>query len=213
MVWNFLPVFELAVSVFVRKNYLRLFSANGIRTRSSFTIMAMNHSGKRNSHSHRTSSAAFSLVEVMVGMFVLSLLALGMTKLLLFSKVTAEDNLYEATALTVAVSIVEQMQGASLNLLENPQEVGGDEVFEMVIGNNVKSSVVLGEENVLDVPIVTDSGGSVAKTLALKVTPRIGLMENGKGYWLSIEYAYDHPRTNRTRTQIIRSARSTVPTA
>ena len=61
-------------------------------------------------------------------MFVLALLALALTKLLLFSKVTAEDNLYEATSLTVAISTIEQMQGASLNLLENPLQVSGASV-------------------------------------------------------------------------------------
>ena len=45
---------------------------------------------------------------MMVSMFVLALLALALTKLLLFSKVTAEDNLYEATSLTVAISIIEE---------------------------------------------------------------------------------------------------------
>lgn len=160
---------------------------------------------------HCSHHAAFSLVEMMVSMFVLALLALALTKLLLFSKVTAEDNLYEATSLTVAISIIEQMHGASLNLLENPSQESGSEVFEMVIGGNVKKSVFLGEENLLEVPIVTDSSGVIAKTLPLTITPRIDPMGNGMGYWLSIKYAYDHPRTNRTRTQIMRSARSTVP--
>ena len=166
---------------------------------------------RRKTRTHPAPHAAFSLVEMMVSMFVLAFLALALTKLLLFSKVTAEDNLYEATSLTVAISIIEQMHGASLNLLENPSQESGSEVFEMVIGGNVKASVFLGEENLLEIPIVTDSEGVIAKTLPLTITPRIDPMENGMGYWLSIEYAYDHPRTNRTRTQIMRSARSTVP--
>ena len=73
-------------------------------------------SSKKSTVAHPASLAAFSLVELMVSMFVLALLALALTKLLLFSKVTAEDNLYEATSLTVAISTIEQMQGASLNL-------------------------------------------------------------------------------------------------
>lgn len=168
-------------------------------------------SSKKSIVAHPASLAAFSLVELMVSMFVLALLALALTKLLLFSKVTAEDNLYEATSLTVAISTIEQMQGASLNLLENPSQESGASVFEMVIGGNIKKSVFLGKANLLEVPIVTDSLGVIAKALPLTVTPRIDPMENGMGYWLSIEYAYDHPRTNRTRTQIMRSARSTVP--
>ncbi|WP_425609298.1 type IV pilus modification PilV family protein [Thalassobacterium maritimum] len=64
--------------------------------------------------------AGFSLLEVMISMFILTLFILAFTKGLSYVKYLAEDNLYEATALTVAVSIIEQMKGASLNLLENP---------------------------------------------------------------------------------------------
>lgn len=159
----------------------------------------------------RPKLAAYSLVELMVGMFVLAMLGLGMTKALLFSKATAEDNLYEATALTVAISTMEQMQGASLKLLKDPPTIGGAAVFEMVVAGNTEQNIFLGEANFLEVPIVTDSAGSIAKTMPLTLTPQIAPMENGMGYWLSVKYSYDHPRHQRTRTQIMRSARSTVP--
>jgi prepilin-type N-terminal cleavage/methylation domain-containing protein len=155
--------------------------------------------------------AGFSLAELMISMFLLSMLSLGITKLLFFSKMTAEDNLYEATALTVAISVIEQMQGVSFDLLENPPVESGQEVFEMVVEGSTVRDAYLGVENTLEVPVVTDSVGSIAKTLALTVTPRVEAMENGMGFWFSIEYSYDHPRTSRTRTQVVRSARSAIP--
>ncbi|MFQ3225314.1 MAG: prepilin-type N-terminal cleavage/methylation domain-containing protein [Lentimonas sp.] len=158
-----------------------------------------------------TRRAAFSLVEVMVSMLIFTLLALALTKALLFSKMTAEDNLYEATALTVAISTIEQMKGASLNLLSNPVKSGGYEIFEMNIGGDSKHPITLAQENVLEVPIITNAQGLTSKSLKLTLTPDIQPMENSMGYWLSIKYSYDHPRTGRTRTQIVRNARSTIP--
>ncbi|CAA6676849.1 MULTISPECIES: hypothetical protein [unclassified Lentimonas] len=154
--------------------------------------------------------AAFTLVEVMGSMFLFTLFALAFMKGLLFCKVTAEDNLYDATALTVAISTIEQMKGASISLLESPPTSGGKETFEMIIEDNTPHTVFLGETNLLQVPIVTNSTGSVSKTLDVTIIPDIQEMDNNEGFWLSIQYSYDHPRNGRTRTYTVHNARSTI---
>ena len=161
----------------------------------------------------RSKQAAFSLVEMMIAMFIFALLAFGITKTLLFTKLTAEDNLYEATSLTVAISTIEQMKGASLILLADPPTVSGKEVFSLVVQGNTKQNIILAEENILQVPIVTESGGSTTKTMALTMIPEIEPMTTNTGYWLTVTYSYAHPRSGRVRTNTIRNARSTVPSS
>ncbi|CAA6692992.1 MULTISPECIES: hypothetical protein [unclassified Lentimonas] len=171
------------------------------------------HSPDNTHFSAKTNSsrvAAFTLLEVMGSMFLFTLFALAFTKALFLCKATAEDNLYDATALTVAISTIEQMKGASLSLLESPPTSNGKEIFEMIIEGNTTHAVSLGEENVLEVPIVTNEAASVTKALELTITPDIQEMADSQGYWLSIRYSYNHPRTGRTRTYMVHNARSTV---
>jgi type II secretory pathway pseudopilin PulG len=150
---------------------------------------------------------------MMVSMFIFALLALALTKTLSYSKYLAEDNLYEATTLTVASSLIEQIKGASLDLLINPQKVDGKEGFEMFADGTSRDFLFYDTVNDLQVPVVTDSLGSSAKTLDLRVNPSVTRMSDGDGFWIEIEYEYDHPRTQRTRTRTLRNARSTVPSS
>jgi len=165
---------------------------------------------KRAYSENRNDSAGYSLVEVVISMFILALFVLAFTKGLTYTKYTAEDNLYEATAMTVAVSTIEQMKGASLNLLESPPKKSGKEVFTMIVEGGQRRDIILDELNVVSVPIVTEKDGAIAKRMDLEMTPSIKKMNSVAGYWLTIRYSYKHPRTGRVRTEVVRNARSTV---
>lgn len=160
---------------------------------------------------HRTSLEGFSLIELVVAMFVFTILAAGLSKSIIHTQQVAEDNLYEATALTVASSMIEQIKGVSYALLTAPIQVDGEDGINMLIGNGQTSDLILGEFNELDVPIVTNASGSTDKTMTLRVNPMITLMDNESGYWIEVEYEYDHPKTGRTRSHSLRNARSAVP--
>lgn len=145
-------------------------------------------------------------------MLILTLLSLSFIKGLIYAKYTAEDNLYEASALSVAVSTIEQMKGASINKLSSPPISDGKETFTLTVENSNTIDLILDESNTMSIPLVTDSDGNVQKTLDIEVTPSIKAMDSASGYWLSLKYSYKHPRTGRIRTAIVRNARSTVPT-
>jgi len=155
----------------------------------------------------------FSLIEVIVSLFVLALLALALAKALTFAKYTAEDNLYEATALTVAVSAVEQIKGISLDALRDPPEVGGKPVFQMTVESGTTDSLFLDEPNTIEVPIVTRSDGATSKRLEMTVEPSIAPMATGSGFWIEVRYSYQHPRSGKTRDRVVRNARTVVPSA
>ena len=153
----------------------------------------------------------FSLVEMLISMFIFTLLSVGLSKTLIYTQQVAEDNLYEATALTVASSFIEQIKSVSYAKLLDPDQTAGKDSIEMVIGNNQRFDVILGEFNDLDIPIVTDKSGITNKTLRLQVNPSITEMNSNSGFWIEILYKYEHPKTKRIRNRVLRNARSAVP--
>jgi prepilin-type N-terminal cleavage/methylation domain-containing protein len=162
----------------------------------------------------RKESHGFSLVEIVISMFILALFVLAFTKGLTYTKYTAEDNLYEATAMTVAVSIMEQMKGANNTLIESPptDEEDGKEIFTITIEDNQTRDLTLDEENTISIPIVTNKDGSLRKNMDLKITPTIEAMNSLGGYWLTVSYSYEHPQSGRVRTAVVRNARSSIST-
>ncbi len=156
-------------------------------------------------------SDGFSLVEAIIALSILTVLALAFSKGLFLAKVTAEDNLYEATSLTVAISTIEQMKSASLETIERLAN-GSDRTFYMLIEGNEQTALKLDEPNELLVPITSNSEGEVGKRMPLMLTPSVSSMRDVDGYWLSVIYEYKHPRNDLTRTQVVRNVRSSIPT-
>jgi prepilin-type N-terminal cleavage/methylation domain-containing protein len=148
----------------------------------------------------------FSLVEVMISMFILTLLALAVTKGLTFTKYTAEDSLYEVTALNLGLSIIEQMKSTSFNELSDPPLSEGKPSFRLLVDNGDEVILYLDSENVLEVPIVTEAGGERAKLLSTTLIPSITEMRDGSGLWLEVRYTFDHPRSGRTRERVVHNA-------
>ncbi len=147
---------------------------------------------------------------MMIALTIFTILALALTKTLTFSKFIAEDNLYEATALTVANSLVEQIKGTTMERLIAPPVANGREQFEMLAAGVAGNFLILDEYNDLDVPIVTDEAGAETKRLNVRVRPSITRMGGGDGFWIQVDYEYAHPRSGRTRSYTIRNARSMV---
>ena len=148
----------------------------------------------------------FTLVETMVTVTILTIAAVGFTSLLITVQYTAEDNLYESTALTVALGTLEQMKNSATRNLENSQDITS---FDLVIDDNdVTTPLVLDQVNILNVPVVTNA--QVDKELPVSLIPRITTVNNG--FMLEVQYAYDHPQSGREKTMVVRCMRSNAPT-
>lgn len=139
-------------------------------------------------------------------MFVLTLLALAITKTLTFTKYTAEDSLYEATALNLGLSIIEQMKSTSYIKLANPPVSQGEPSFRMLVDSGSEEILLLGSENKLSVPIITEAGGERAKLLPTTIIPSITNMTDGTGLWLEVRYSFKHPRSGKIRERVVRNA-------
>ncbi len=160
----------------------------------------------------KNKTSGFTLIEVIISLVILTFVALGLMSFLISIKYAAEDNLYESTALTVALSTLEQMKSKKFGELSNSQN---SSTFDLISGNGEVQSLKLNEPNDIEIPIITDEtspDNSVIKNLPLTLEPSIQPTTTNTGFWLEVKYSYDHPRNGRTRTEIVRNIRSNVQT-
>lgn len=160
----------------------------------------------------KNNTSGFTLIEVIISLVILTFVATGLMSFLISIKYAAEDNLYESTALTVALSTLEQMKSKKFGELSDSQS---SSTFDLVSGNGEVTSLNLNAPNILQIPIITDeasSGNAVIKTLPLTLEPSIQPTTTNTGFWLEVKYSYDHPRSGRTRTEIVRNIQSDVQT-
>ena len=151
-------------------------------------------------------TSGFTLIETLITVTILTIAAVGFTSLLITIQYTAEDNLYESTALTVALGTLEQMKNSDARTLEASQISTS---FDLVIDDNdVRTPLALDEENILNVPVVTNA--AVDKELPVTLVPRIITVDNG--FMLEVQYAYDHPQSGREKIMVVRCMRSNAPT-
>ena len=155
----------------------------------------------------KKSSSGFTLVETLISATILTVAAFGMTSALISVQYTSQDSLYGSTALTVALSTLEQMKGTSENELENSINAA---TFTLDTSGDGEITLNLGQDNQLQIPIVTNN--AVDQTMPLTLVPNIRALDNGNGFLLEVGYEYTHPRDGRIRTEMIRSIRSLIRT-
>ena len=153
----------------------------------------------------RRNTSGFTLVEVVISLLILAIAAAGLVSFLISIQYMAEDNLYESTALTVAISTLEQMKSMATENLENSMNSAE---FELNTGVSGIQVLALEEANELSVPIVTNT--ETPKSVAIVLTPNIESIAGDTQFWLRVQYQYNHPRNDRTRTKVIGCIRSRV---
>lgn len=164
-------------------------------------------------------AAGFTLVETIITVVILSIAALGIMKFLISTQFIAEDNLYESTALTVALSTLEQMKNKQNAALDDSLQ---NETFDLETsgGKTVTLNLLVPDgpqfvPTVLEVPIVTKNTGG--KNLDIRITPSITLVgadaaAGARAYMLKVQCEYDHPKTGRNRTVTVKCMRSSART-
>ncbi len=154
----------------------------------------------------KRNTSGFTLVEIVISLLILAFAAVGLVKFLISIQYTAEDNLYESTALTVALSTLEQMKNAAPSTLDGSI---GTSTFNLDVGADQPVVLNLGEENTRSIPIITNAESP--KFMDLRVTPNIQSIAGETGFWLSVQYQYDLPRNGRTQTKVMECIRSKIP--
>lgn len=154
----------------------------------------------------------FTLVEVIIALFILATVALALARSMIYLQYTAEANTYEATAATFANNILSQMKDERSFRLKWYENISLINVVGIPDPNSANASV---NERWLDLD--SETGFTTAllnrnnsRTMDLTITPSIN--KQAEDYLLSVRYDYNHPYTGRVISKTVRSIRSSVDT-
>ena len=153
----------------------------------------------------KKSISGFTLVETVITMTILTIAAVGIVGTLITIQYTSQDSLYGSTALTVAMSTLEQMKSMDSNALENSINTSS---FNLITSVSGEVTLNLSQENQIQVPIVTNDDGN--QTMPITLIPNMQTLENDNGFLLEVGYEYKHPRNGRLRTEMVRCIRSRI---
>jgi len=162
-------------------------------------------------YSQMRSTAArpgLTLVEVMMAMTIFVVLAGGIIAGVFTVRADAENNLYEMSSMNVALSFLEQTKGLPFDQLEGIMEDGSE--IRYLTGFIEFKDMELGEEEELEVPIISDVDGNVKKALDVTVEINVTEADDFNGYWLTVDYRWEHPTNNKLFEGQVRSFKSNI---
>lgn len=148
-----------------------------------------------------------------MAMTILVVLAGGIIGGVFTVRADAENNLYESSALNVAISFLEQMKSIEYVSLENPP-LNGDAKpsLNFIVGGGQDLNMPLDEDVVVQVPIISNVDGSSKKELGVTIQITLAESADFQGYWIEVDYSWRHPTSDRTYSGEVRGFRSKVST-
>lgn len=149
----------------------------------------------------------------MIAMTILVVLAGGIIGGVFTVRSDAENNLYESAALNVAISFLEQIKSIDYTTLESPPvNIEGKQYHTFIIGFGQELNVILNEDVTIDVPIISNTDGSSRKTLPVTLNISTTQGTDLPGYWMEVDYSWEHPTTDRVYEGEVRGFRSEIST-
>ncbi|GHB95260.1 hypothetical protein GCM10007047_08680 [Cerasicoccus arenae] len=149
----------------------------------------------------------------MIAMTIFVILAGGIISGVFTVRADAENNLYESSALNVAISFLEQAKSIDYLTLEAPPVNGtGKEYHTFIIGFGETLAVPLGDDVVINVPIISNAEGESKKELDVTVNITVTEATDLQGYWMEVGYSWRHPTSNRIYAGEVRGFRSEIST-
>lgn len=168
----------------------------------------------RSSHfpARHRSRRGLTLVEVMMALTILTILAAGIISAVMTAQNDAENNLYETTSLTTAISFLEQMTSINFQHLDNPpNNANGQASITFILGSGQEAQIPLNVYTPVDIPIISTEAGVVKKSLSVYVNPQVEHSADFDGFWLSVDYRWKHPRRDKYFEGTVRNMRSRTP--
>lgn len=148
---------------------------------------------RKRARSH--SKEGFSLIEVMLAMFVFSLVAIGITATVIQSQKVAQSNIFKNTAYTIVQGYLEQIKSIStytiLDAVSNDTSIPTVSIDALATGNvEVEDGLLVDQENEKDVMIDLQEGGEQVY-MSLWITPTVNDLNTGSSPIPAIEIILD----------------------
>ncbi|MDX2109069.1 MAG: prepilin-type N-terminal cleavage/methylation domain-containing protein [Verrucomicrobiota bacterium] len=156
-----------------------------------------------------------TLLEVMVALTLLTGMAGAVLLCVMQVRETAEDNLYQATSITIATGYLEQMMGMSYSTLRdialNPTKAIPTKSTESQIDN-----IYTSQFTALDIPIVSEmaADGSLVAKVSMKFEIQAHLRDlrpdGVDAIEVGITYAWTKPSNRQRNERSIKTIRSSI---
>ena len=163
----------------------------------------------------RQNKKAFTLVEIVISLFILSMMALALGAATIQARKLSEAAVYHATALSAAQGYMEQIQSMEYQNLLDAFYAPTAAPLPTKLDQGTPDPLYINVENEKNVVVDVDASGNPSKSIKMKITPSLSNLEGTLGYkameitllyeWRSAESATAHKRA-------LRLVRSYVPT-
>jgi len=159
--------------------------------------------------------AGFTLVEIMISLFVLTMMALSFVATAIQARKMSEAAVYHATALSAAQGYIEQIMSMEYQYLINAYYAPGSAPLPTKSDENTDDPLYLNVPNTKQITVDVDKDGNTSKTLEIIVTPKLTNLSDSLNYnamEITLEYEWEAPGTSTPHKRALRIARSYVPT-
>lgn len=156
-----------------------------------------------------------TLVEVMLAIALLGILSAGITSAIVQSRRLAETNIYESTAVTIAVGYLEQMRAMDYDSLIT--SINDPSIpLPTKIDQGTNDPLFLNQRNEKEVTINVDEHGNPDVTMTLAVYPELQNLEPTTGLkaiQIKLSYEWVQPGSSTLISRrTVRTVRSWVET-
>lgn len=156
----------------------------------------------------------FTLVEVMLAIFILGFIAIGISQNLVMTRGISETNIRESTAIAAASGYMEQVKSMDyeriLSSVRDP-----DLPLPTILSQGVPDPVHLGVWVEKTIIIDEDAQTGKERTMPFHLNMSIEDLEdsgNGSALAITILYAWEDAKSGNRRERSLRTIRSLVPT-
>ncbi|MGB0371567.1 MAG: type IV pilus modification PilV family protein [Opitutales bacterium] len=156
-------------------------------------------------------SSGFSLIEVMVSLFIFSMAAVSLSAGLLTTRKLSEENIYQSTVLTVVTGFVEQAKSLNFAELESFAD-GNASSMDFLVSNNTLVSLQNDQETVVQIPIDTTDDSNRVITVDLYIRLKVSDVSDYEAVQVDIMYGYAAPLSQRFICSSVSTIISDVPT-
>ena len=168
-------------------------------------------------NTNKSNILGFSLVEVMISLSILGILAAGISSAMLHARRLAESNIYESTALTVAIGFLEQIKNIDYDtVLSSINDPAGTPLLTKINLGDDQALFLNVENSIPNIVINVDANGNPTRQMQMWVTPEINDLEplaaNIKVLETKLTFKWKSLETDKNRTDIVRFVRSYVET-
>ncbi|MFW5883816.1 MAG: type IV pilus modification PilV family protein [Verrucomicrobiota bacterium] len=160
----------------------------------------------------RRAKAGFTLVEVMIALFIFGFMALSITMGALAMRKMAEHQVYAATALTVASGFMEQAKTITFAELQNAAD-GNTQILDFIIEDGQEFEVTVGTEATIAVPIDADAEGNTRLTMPMTILVECHPITDLDAVQIDLTYTWSSPQIgDQVLTDRLTSIRSETNT-